>query len=142
MPVPEPVPDVVMSTFGLSWPYATCHALTSGSSSVLPVSDTVEPLADDLAGADDDDDEEAFDPPELPQAASKVSGTIAAAVHTKRNLLATEEYSFGFYTLLRVLRDSHAGACDEVRAQRGPCPRAGGMPSSRTGGSLPSRSGP
>ena len=47
MPVPEPVPDVLTTTFGLSVPYATCHALTSGRSSVLPVSDTVVPPPDD-----------------------------------------------------------------------------------------------
>ena len=38
MPVPEPVPEVVMRILGKSALYATCQELTSGSSSVLPVS--------------------------------------------------------------------------------------------------------
>jgi hypothetical protein len=38
-------------------------------------------------------DENGAESPELPQAASKTSGTIAAAVHTMRILLPTEEYS-------------------------------------------------
>jgi hypothetical protein len=44
-----------------------------------------------LAAAEDDDD---GDEPELPHAASSASGNTAAAAHTVRILLPTEEYSF------------------------------------------------
>jgi len=64
---------------------------------VLPVSLTVTLPDDDDAEADGLEPEEPE--PELPQAASKASGTIAAAVHAKRILLATEEYSFAFARL-------------------------------------------
>jgi hypothetical protein len=78
--------------FGLSVPYATCQELTSGSSSVLPVSLTVV-LPDDAAAAGDDEDDEDV-VLELLQAASKASGTTAAAAATKRNLFPTGEISF------------------------------------------------
>jgi hypothetical protein len=90
--VPEPVPDVVTSTFGLNVPYATCHALTSGRSRVLPVSDTVVPPVDGLAAADGEvaGNADEPDPAELLQATSRVSGSAAAAMRTRRMLLATE----------------------------------------------------
>jgi hypothetical protein len=67
----------------------------SGNTRVLPVSVRETPVEEGLGAADDDDDgAAALLPPELPQAASKASGTIAAAVHAKRILLATGNYSF------------------------------------------------
>jgi hypothetical protein len=59
---------------------------------VLPVSVIETPC---LAAAELDDvaDDEPDDP-ELPHAASRASGRTAAAAHTVRILLATEEYSF------------------------------------------------
>jgi hypothetical protein len=83
----------------LSAPYATCQELTSGSSSVLPVSLTVVLPDDEDAGVDEvaaGAEEEL----ELLQAASKASGTTAAAVHTKRNLLPTRQISFALRTFL------------------------------------------
>jgi hypothetical protein len=46
--------------------------------------------AEEVADGDDDEPDE----PELPHAASRASGTTAAAAHTVRIRLATEEYSF------------------------------------------------
>jgi hypothetical protein len=102
---------------------------------VLPVSLTVVPPDDEEDEEDAEDDVEGEEL-ELLQAASKASGTIAAAVHTKRILLATEEYSLGwvFRTLTRAVWDSHADACDEARAsavaalarRAGAIPHAGG----------------
>jgi hypothetical protein len=65
--------------------------------------------ADDeaVALADEDEDEEL---PELPQAAaSTVSGTRAAAVHTRRIRLATGKYSFVSCTSKRAFSSSRAG---------------------------------
>jgi len=78
--------------------YPVAHAPNSGNISVLPVS--VSAAADEAADEDEDvafgeDDEEEL--LELPQAAaSTVSGTMAAAVQTRRILLATGTYSFVF----------------------------------------------
>jgi hypothetical protein len=89
--------------------YATCHALTSGSSSVLPVSLTV--VLPEDAGDDAEADGVVEDELELLQAASKASGTTAAAVHTKRILLPTGEISFAPAHVARALFITHAGAC-------------------------------
>jgi hypothetical protein len=82
MPVPDPVPEVVISTLGLAAVYATCHALISGSSSVLPVSLML------LLPPDDEDDDGGL---ELPQAATPAaSGMRMAATSGLRILLVTE----------------------------------------------------
>jgi hypothetical protein len=87
---------VVIVTFGATDLYPVAHAPNSGNISVLPVS--VSAAADEAADEDvafgEDDEEELL---ELPQAAaSTVSGTMAAAVQTRRILLATGTYSFVF----------------------------------------------
>jgi hypothetical protein len=62
---------------------------------VLPVSViAVCPELDAEEAADGDDEDDELDEPELPHAASRASGTTAAAAHTVRIRLATEEYSF------------------------------------------------
>jgi hypothetical protein len=71
---------------------------------VLPVS--VSAAADEAADEDvafgEDDEEELL---ELPQAAaSTVSGTMAAAVQTRRILLATGTYSFLFFLCVSARR--------------------------------------
>src|SRR5450755_2626968 len=138
MPVPEPVPAVVIVTVVTVWLYAVCQAPKSGNISVLPVSVSETPVEEALAAGDDDGVAAVVElPPELPQAASKASGTSAAAVHAMRILLATSEYSFVPARFHVRCIDSRADACDEARAvSRGPCPRAGGVLSSRAGGSL------
>jgi hypothetical protein len=137
--VPEPVPAVVIVTVVTVVLYAVCQAPKSGNISVLPVSVSETPVDEALAAGDvaAAGDVEGVDVPELPQAASKASGTTAAAVHAKRILLATSEYSFVHARFHVRYIDSRADACDEARAaSRGPCPRAGGVLSSRAGGSL------
>jgi hypothetical protein len=62
---------------------------------VLPVSVSETPVDDELADDDADGLAAVVEGLELPQAASRASGTRAAAVHTMRILLATSEYSFG-----------------------------------------------
>jgi hypothetical protein len=96
MPVPEPVPEVVIRILGKSALYATCQELTSGSSNVLPVSLMLLPdePAPGAAVAAADVDAVGVDELELLQAASKASGTTAAAVATKRILFPTGEISF------------------------------------------------
>ncbi len=96
MPVPEPVPEVVMRILGLSAPYATCQELTSGSSSVLPVSLTVvlPDEEDDFAGDEEDDDEGVEEEPELQAATMAASGMRAAAASGRRIRLDTEDCSF------------------------------------------------
>src|ERR1035437_4078897 len=139
MPVPEPVPAVVIVTVVTVVLYAVCQAPKSGNISVLPVSVTATPVEEEALAAGDDDGVAAVVelPPELPQAASRASGTSAAAVHAMRILLATSEYSFVSARFHVRYIDSRADACDEARAaSRGPCPRAGGVLSSRAGGSL------
>src|SRR5579872_4193262 len=100
IPVPEPVAPEVIVTLGSAVLYAVCQVPNSGNRSVLPVSEIDLPFELLLDAA-------AFDvdvvlgvvelEPLLPQAAaSRVSGTRAAAVHTKRIFLATGEYSFSF----------------------------------------------
>src|SRR5579863_10331132 len=112
MPVPEPVPEVVMRTFGLSELYSTCHALISGSSSVLPVSLMLLPDEPAAAGGEDDvDDAGGVDELLLQAAASKASGTTAAIVATKRILFPTGEISFAPRTSARALFVVHAEAC-------------------------------
>src|SRR5580698_2289414 len=94
MPVPDPVEPEVMVMFGLAVEYALCQLPNSGNSSELPVSviSLPEELADEVDG---DVDPLALEGELEPQAAaSMVSGTRAAAVHTKRIFLATWEYSF------------------------------------------------
>jgi hypothetical protein len=95
MPVPEPVPEVVIRILGKSALYATCQELTSGSSNVLPVSLMLLPdePAPGAAVAAADVDAVGVDELEL-QAASKASGTTAAAVAAKRILFPTGEISF------------------------------------------------
>jgi hypothetical protein len=61
---------------------------------VLPVSVSETPFGEALGDVAAAGDVEGVDVPELPQAASKASGASAAAVHAKRILLATSEYSF------------------------------------------------
>jgi hypothetical protein len=96
MPVPEPVAPEVTVTPGTAVLYAVCQVPNSGNSSVLPVSEIDLPLALAAGGADVADEEGVLEPL-LPQAAaSRVSGTSAAAVHTKRIRLATGEYSFTY----------------------------------------------
>src|SRR5580700_4120977 len=128
MPVPEPVAPEVIVTDGSAVLYAVCQVPNSGNSSVLPVSEIDLPLALAAGGADDADEEGVLEPL-LPQAAaSRVSGTSAAAVHTKRIRLATEEYSFTYARLrVRLVRLAR-GACDEgPRSRAVLCPRAGGV---------------
>jgi hypothetical protein len=79
---------------GKSALYATCQELTSGSSNVLPVSLMLLPDAPAPGAAGDEDvDAGGVDELEL-QAASKASGTTAAAVAAKRILFPTGEISF------------------------------------------------
>src|ERR1700735_4285409 len=97
IPVPEPVAPEVIVTLAFAVLYAVCQVPNSGNRRVLPVSEIDLPFAliDDAAGvvALDAGGELEL----LPQAAaSRVSGTRAAAVHTKRIFLATGEYSFSF----------------------------------------------
>ena len=61
---------------------------------MLPVSVIDVPLALAAAAAGEDFDAAGVDELLLQAAASRVSGTRAAAVHTKRNLLTTGRYSF------------------------------------------------
>jgi len=127
MPVPEPVPAVVIVTVVTVVLYAVCQAPKSGNISVLPVSVSETPVDEAVAdaAAAADGDVEGVDVPELPQAASKASGTTAAAVHAKRILLATSEYSFVSARSHVRCRTRARIARDEVRAaSRGSCPRA------------------
>jgi hypothetical protein len=73
----------------------------SGNSSVLPVSEIDLPDALSAAAAGEDFDAAGVDELLLQAAASRASGTRAAAVHAKRIRLATGEYSFT-YARLRV----------------------------------------
>jgi hypothetical protein len=66
----------------------------NGNKSVLPVSEIDLPVALDAAAGEDFDAAGAELELLLQAAASRVSGTRAAAVHTKRNLLTTGRYSF------------------------------------------------
>jgi hypothetical protein len=83
---------------------------------VLPVSDIDLPVALAAAGAEDFDAAGFELEPLLQAAASRVSGTRAAAVHIKRNLLATRNYSFTMHADACATRLAR-GACDEVRAR-------------------------
>src|SRR3984885_2604179 len=100
MPVPEPVAPEVIVTEGSAVLYAVCQVPNNGNSSVLPVSEI--DLPDALsAAAGEDFDAAGVDELLLQAAASRASGTRAAAVHAKRIRLATGEYSFT-YARLRV----------------------------------------
>jgi hypothetical protein len=79
---------------GKSALYATCQELTSGSSSVLPVSLMLLPDEPAPGAAAEDVEVDGEVELELLQAASKASGTTAAAVATKRILFPTGEISF------------------------------------------------
>jgi hypothetical protein len=68
----------------------------NGNNSVLPVSEIDLPVALDAAAGEDFDAAGAELELLLQAAASRVSGTSAAAVHTKRIRLATGEYSFTY----------------------------------------------
>jgi hypothetical protein len=107
MPVPDPVPEVVIRILGKSALYATCQELTSGSSSVLPVSLMLFPdePAPGAAAGDEVDDDDGGDEFEL-QAARKASGITAAAVATKRILFPTGEISFAPRTFSCAVRQA------------------------------------
>src|ERR1700733_9456109 len=95
IPVPEPVAPDVIVTAAFAVLYAVCQVPNSGNRRVLPVSEIDLPFAllDDAA-FDVALDAGGGELELLPQAAaSRVSGTRTAAVHTKRIFLATGEYS-------------------------------------------------
>src|SRR5438067_2155952 len=92
IPVPEPVPDVVMSTLGCSVPYATCQELTSGSSSVLPVSLIVVPPEPAEGGGVEDVEDGGF---ELLHAARTAAADMVTAANSGRRIrLITGDCSF------------------------------------------------
>src|SRR5580658_1733687 len=129
MPVPDPVDPEVIVTFALAALYAACQVPNSGNSSVLPVSEIDFTLA--LAAGEDDGAVVDFEGELEPHAAARtVSGTRAAAVHTKRIFLATWEYSFS-YARLRVRDRTRTRMRATVVRYRGPwrpCGRSAVLP--------------